>query len=532
MTSAPETFVALTYDWDAPSCASATLELPWWNDDVSPDAPWFPIGRGVHVVNDVRPKERVRALYSATDKLILRRSAVEKLLAPHVERGELALHPVRLEDAKGTERDDWVLAEVLHWFPADRDATDALYHRPGTGHAGLMKRVKRVAWGEGRAPRHAIVRLGEFPTMICASKALADALYDVTKGAIIAATPPYDGKKINKELEEIEMDGPLRFYREDPPPLVISASAAAAAGAAFWQLYAGGAAANARAGVCKHPHYAYWLARVVDRAASDDTRAAACKHPYYALLYARDVDKGPRDDTRSAASRHKWAAINYAGSVDRGPHPVTIKAGKGADYDAVLEVAKALFEGAPKAETAAPKRRQKQSNEPCNKPELRQAKAKGSKGNAKKGKITSRPLDASEQKEVEAATARTLSRLGCTKRTKPSEVVAAINREVTKARKSKQKDDLVQLAVDDGATWGTQFCIAYGWSWRWLRFEKNDYENFAIVSPKGEHAIFALVLVKEILATPSRSNSLELLFNMVGAGDLPPSKPGAHAMLE
>jgi len=58
MKSTAETFVALTYDTDAPSCEYATLELPWWVGGVYADAPWLlMVSRGL--VREGRAAKRV-----------------------------------------------------------------------------------------------------------------------------------------------------------------------------------------------------------------------------------------------------------------------------------------------------------------------------------------------------------------------------------------------------------------------------------------------------------------------------------------
>jgi hypothetical protein len=126
------------------------------------------------------------------------------------------------------------------------------------------------------------------------------------------------------------------------PPLPVDEAAGIGAYEAFYRLVADRAHASDRRAACASPITAYFLARIVDRAASDETRAGALLHPRYATLYARDVDRGARDDTRRAALKERFSAHAYLEQVERVPSAAFREVLGDANVAAMMEESPAL----------------------------------------------------------------------------------------------------------------------------------------------------------------------------------------------
>lgn len=337
-------WVGIGFASESPATIATNLERPWWTDEVADEEPWLPMAPGKLVARDMEYEgkgklrnkgvlDRARVLFHSSDQLVLRADVADAVFGKLPE-SEVTLHPVELVDARGSLGNDFRAVEIHQRHPLDRDAAKATYFGNTKPHAGMPRHVSKVAFGEDRAPQASIVRLGEFPTVMCAKGSIVAQLSDLTRGAIVEVL---SGTK-SKAAEDVVIDGFIRYYDQKPPPLP-NAGAAAGAAAAFWQAYSGSEIDREK--ICASPHYAFWFAALID-GASDDTRRAACAHPYYAVVYARDVDGGPRDDTRVSACAHPYAAANYARDVDRGPHQRTRAAVDGQTYEAALAVAEAI----------------------------------------------------------------------------------------------------------------------------------------------------------------------------------------------
>lgn len=337
-------WVAIGFASESPTTLATNVERPWWTDTAVDEEPWLPMAPGKLVARDMeyegkgklRKKgvlDRARVLFHSSDQLMLHAEVADVVFGT-LPASEVTLHPVELVDARGSLGSDFRLVEMHMRHPLDRDAAKVTYFGSAKPHAGMPRHVAKLAFGDDRAPHASVMRLGEFPTVMCAKRSIVAQLSDLTAGAIVEVL---SGAKA-KDAEDVVIDGFIRYYDQKPPALP-NAGAAAGAAAEFWRGYSGSPVDREK--ICASPHYAFWFAALVD-GVSDDTRRAACAHPYYAVVYARDVDGGPRDDTRTAACEHPYAAANYARDVDRGPHPRTRAAVDAATYEDALEVAKAI----------------------------------------------------------------------------------------------------------------------------------------------------------------------------------------------
>lgn len=347
-TAAPDDeFVGIGFAKDSRTIWNTNLERPWWTDEAVDGEPWLPMAPGKLLARDMeftgkaklrsgRSLERICVLYDSSDQLVLRADIANEVFSG-LPPTELQLHPVELSDAKGLLGTNWRHVDIRTRHPLDRDTAKVTYYDNAPPHFGMPRRVLRIAWSMERAPGSSITRVGELPTIMCARRTIVARLTDLTEGAIVEVLTKYAKPKL---AEEVIMDGFLRYYDQEPPRLPNAPSAKAAA-SAFWSAYDG--RKIDRAAVMKSPHYAFWLAALIDKRPAPDTRAAACLHPYYAAAYARDIDGKPREDTRRAACGHPYAAANYVRDVDGREHPETKRAVEDAEtYEEALSVANAI----------------------------------------------------------------------------------------------------------------------------------------------------------------------------------------------
>lgn len=104
----------------------------------------------------------------------------------------------------------------------------------------------------------------------------------------------------------------------------------------------------------------------------------------------------------------------------------------------------------------------------------------------------------------------------------PDEIAAAVDAAVTAAR-AKKKPRSLDDATALGALWGDALARASGWTWAHLVLGK--HKRVCLVSPDRAHACAPLEYLYA-QRTPGAEVTALLLFNMVVAGQLPPSAPG------
>lgn len=280
--------------------------------------------------------------------LIVRKSLAEPVLRPLVTSGDVVLRPVRVMRAFLVNKvppkadvmdEDFVLVDVRARFPADRAGLPAeAWEAPKPKrYASLLRWVPAEStFGKGRAPRSAMFRVAEQPSVL------------LTEGALYAKLDRALGGALRRG-ESGPRFGMLDAFTE--PRFKESAEDAEAAANAFYRMFEKKASnPKDRAMSLRSPIWAYWVARLVDGAPKDDTRAAACTHPFYGYAYARDVDRGPHASTRKAIRSDGCAAREYAVHVDREVNAGTRKA---LDYKAI-EVEREAQENAARFAASTP----------------------------------------------------------------------------------------------------------------------------------------------------------------------------------
>jgi hypothetical protein len=299
-----------------------TAFAPWHRPDMPlPAGPLVAFRDKRH--KDYKPGSAVALQFDGA--LMLRRSIAADVLGPTLDAGHALLRPVRLakdvagnkpKPVKETLEDDWVMVETPRRHPLDRDllpdtcfqypAGDAA---PGPHAALVVHRPDVLAFGPGREPRVPMFRLGDLPIDLFVDADLLGALQRALGDALEVG-------RMRPNLKILETTSTC-------PPFSANKTSARSAADSFWASYAAGSAKPGRNAALASPIYAYWLARAVDSAPTDDTRAGASAHPYYALLYARDVDHEGRADTREAASASPDSAYEYMRDVDHEASTVT-----------------------------------------------------------------------------------------------------------------------------------------------------------------------------------------------------------------
>lgn len=90
--------------------------------------------------------------------------------------------------------------------------------------------------------------------------------------------------------------------------------------------------------------------------------------------------------------------------------------------------------------------------------------------------------------------------------------------------------DLEQAGYALGTLWGDELRRGCQWEWAYLQAD-SGFEGWALVSPDRAHACFAHHFIFDKLADPESDNTVALLFNMIAAGDVPPSSSGQYMTL-
>jgi hypothetical protein len=131
-------------------------------------------------------------------------------------------------------------------------------------------------------------------------------------------------------------------------------------------------------------------------------------------------------------------------------------------------------------------------------------------------------LAADELADIGSAIATAAERLDVVG-SEPAETVAAVRRWIAK-EKGKDGGFDEELAALVSLLWGDQLVKAC--AWRWCNSLADERRMLAVASPNGAFACLPMSYVAAVLEGRT-DNTVELLFNMIFAGNLPP----AHAQM-
>jgi hypothetical protein len=93
-----------------------------------------------------------------------------------------------------------------------------------------------------------------------------------------------------------------------------------------------------------------------------------------------------------------------------------------------------------------------------------------------------------------------------------------------------QYADPAQAAVVLGMLWGDEVHRAFGWEWVYLKDDRG-FETWGVVSADRSYVCYPHLILAKKLTHPDSDNTVMLLFNMIGAGNLPESSPGTYMRL-
>ncbi len=119
-----------------------------------------------------------------------------------------------------------------------------------------------------------------------------------------------------------------------------------------------------------------------------------------------------------------------------------------------------------------------------------------------------------------------VERIGAASAGVPKEIAGAVDRWITHAQRAGDVpgDDLEVV----GAAYGHAIAKAAGWEWRFYVREGKRY--LAVASPDGAHVCLPFAYLHRQV-TPRTETTALLLFNMICAGNMPDSRPGACCLV-
>ena len=150
----------------------------------------------------------------------------------------------------------------------------------------------------------------------------------------------------------------------------------------------------------------------------------------------------------------------------------------------------------------------------------------------KKRSPTDRSLNANEQQEVDECIRGGLKMIGASRDDAKS--TTAVQKRILAFidgfRTQPQPEEAVfEAALNIGCLWGHTICRKLGWEWAYV--SKDGHEIYAIVSPKREYVIFPILYAKCLLGDPQSDQTSMLLFNMLKAGEMPPSAEKGYLVI-
>ncbi len=123
-------------------------------------------------------------------------------------------------------------------------------------------------------------------------------------------------------------------------------------------------------------------------------------------------------------------------------------------------------------------------------------------------------------------------RLGITKAMKTSRRLEIVEAEIAVVRgQNKMPAEIKEdVAVELGIEIGECFRRGLGWEWRKLVFPKRESMT-CICCPQRRLVLWPGAWVTSLLTAKNRPVNCLLMFNMIEAGRLPPTRPGAYTLI-
>jgi hypothetical protein len=141
-------------------------------------------------------------------------------------------------------------------------------------------------------------------------------------------------------------------------------------------------------------------------------------------------------------------------------------------------------------------------------------------------KLTAKPLSSGEREELEEAGTAMRARWGVRPGWSAEATLTAMQAQIQQLSPSwfqLSKEEQVDALLGLAAIFGELICSAHGWTWAELR-QGRDLRWIAVLAPQGTHALALVPYLRQQI--DSAAPTTTLVFNMIGAGSLPPAEPG------
>lgn len=151
-------------------------------------------------------------------------------------------------------------------------------------------------------------------------------------------------------------------------------------------------------------------------------------------------------------------------------------------------------------------------------PTDKKSKRSDAKEKADKPKMSDRPLNAEEQRDIDLSIKRGYKHLKLDSKTSPKKTQAALLDAIDTfllGKKKAGKNAVLDLAVNLGCLWGQTVCDELGWKWCCLMLG-DDQETYVIVTPNRSHMVSPMNFMHtQLQKRPPEENTSMLLFNML-----------------
>jgi len=135
--------------------------------------------------------------------------------------------------------------------------------------------------------------------------------------------------------------------------------------------------------------------------------------------------------------------------------------------------------------------------------------------------------------EFENYAAEGVTMLGLTDSSTPYDTVKAVNAFIDRWQAERRDrsinddpNEVTNAALSLGIAWGNAVCNEFGWQWTCVEHKGNTF--YIVASPDRSYACYPTYDVRALLNNPRGDNCAALLFNMMKAGQYPPSQPGRY----
>ncbi len=145
-----------------------------------------------------------------------------------------------------------------------------------------------------------------------------------------------------------------------------------------------------------------------------------------------------------------------------------------------------------------------------------------------------KPMSPEVQAELAEWISHGYSVLGLSNDSPPDEAIRTVGRLIDSWRIEHQNsiedpEVINEQSLTLGAAWGTAVIKEFGWQWTCVEYEGQDF--FAVVAPDRAYGCLPFNNIYTLLTDSQADNCAILLFNMIKAGNLPPSDANRYQML-